>query len=28
MADYAVKARNAQGNIIAETSVKRVARRR
>ena len=28
MADYAIKARNAQGNIVAETSVKRVARRR
>jgi topoisomerase-4 subunit A len=28
MADFAVKARNAQGNIVAETSVKRVARRR
>jgi topoisomerase-4 subunit A len=28
MADFAVKARNAQGNIVAGTSVKRVARRR
>ena len=28
MADLPIKARNAQGNIVAETSVKRVARRR
>lgn len=28
MSDFAVKARSAQGNIVAETSVKRVARRR